>query len=140
LRKLEVACTLSQAAFWGMLNTLLGFILLAPASLFVSYRLWYILPHSLMYPLSLVGHAEWVITVASATNLIAGLCALSLLFLITMALFHRMFWPIISRVVQVCYERRVVERRMFFFSTGCALLIYSFHWFSWLEKIQIFLH
>jgi hypothetical protein len=139
LRKLERGRTLSQTVLPAVLNTILGLILLAPASLFVSYRLWCVLPFTATHLSDTVGLAEWIVAIASATNLVAGLCALSLLIVVTVALFHRFFWPFVSQMVHVCYERKVIERRMLFFTAGSTHVTYAFGWLSWLVKVPKFL-
>lgn len=140
LRRVSHGRTLVQTLLPALLNTIIGLILLAPSALFVYFRLWYLLPHSITHSSHSIGIVEWIVAVASATNLVAGICALSLLGVVVAALFHKLFWPLVSQLVHVCYERRVIERRMFFFTAGITLLTYSFGWLSRLVKVINLLH
>jgi hypothetical protein len=139
LRKLGHERTFSQTVILAILITALGLILLAPAFMFVSYRLWSVPSLATIHPSYTLGYVEWIAAIASATNIVAGLCALSLSIVVMVALFHRLFWPILSQLVNVCYERRVIERRMLFFTAGSTLLTYAFGWLSWIGKLPRFL-
>jgi hypothetical protein len=114
------------------LNLIMGCVLIAPSWLYIidstpffgSYD-----AHSVRFSL------EWTVVIASTTNILAVLCAFSMVAVSIAAVAHRFIWSIAARLIHVCYERRVIENRIFLFSLGSMLLSYSINWFSWLHHL-----
>jgi hypothetical protein len=114
------------------LNLVIGSALIAPSALFImdsrpffgAYE-----AHPVRFSL------EWTMVIASTTNVLAALCALSMVAVSVAALAHRFIWSIAARLIHVCYDRKVVENRIFLFTLGSMLLSYSINWFSWLRNL-----
>lgn len=118
-----------------ILSLVCGAILSAPSVLFVWNRLWCFLLGGILAKHPIDFAILWTFAVASSTNLFAGLCVWSIFIVAVIALLHRLFWPLTGRLINVVYERRVVENRVFLFTTGSMLVSYSTDWFSWLRHL-----
>lgn len=132
LKKQEAERGLGKIIGATALNLCLGVLLLAPSLLYIRdntpiFELYQ--KHPTSVPLI------WSFVVGSTTNLFAVLCAFSLLLVSLVAILHKLLWGAASRLIHVCYERRVVENRILLFTIGAALLSYSTHWFDWLRQI-----
>jgi hypothetical protein len=138
VRRIEVGKEISRISLRLVLSGALGLVLLAPSLVFIFPGIrCYILCGigQITHPIAF--HLAWVLAVASATNLFAGLSALSVLIVAAVALFHRLLWPIVSRLIHVCYERKIIERRAYFLTFGTMLLGYSLGGSSWLQALLI---
>lgn len=114
------------------LSLVIGSALFAPSALFImdGRPFWGAYEaHPVSFSLA------WTVVIASTTNILAALCAFSMVAVSVAALAHRFIWSIAARLIHVCYERRVVENRFFLFTLGSMLLSYSINWFSWLRNI-----
>lgn len=132
LRKQETERELRNILGKMAISLILGTILIAPSLLFVRDNT----PFLEMYKVHPTGTLLfWSFVMCSTTNLFAVLCAFSLLITSVIAVGHRIVWSAASRLVHVCYERRVVENRILLFTIGAALLSYSTHWFDWVRQI-----
>lgn len=137
LRRLKVEERLQRMISVLFINLLLGLFLLGPSLIYVSSKIrCFVLGCGWIASHPFYFLAAYIFSIASATNLLGGLCTLSIFFVTAVALFHRAVWPIASKLIHVCYERRIVERRMACFSVGAALLGYAFRWLSWIANLR----
>jgi hypothetical protein len=63
-----------------------------------------------------------------STNLFNLIASCSVLLVLMVVFFHRIFWPSISRVIYALYQWHVFTNRTFQLSVGVALLSFAFPW------------
>lgn len=81
------------------LNLIIGGALIAPSWLYIIDSTPYLGSYD-AHPVRF--SLEWTIVIASTTNILAALCAFSMVAVSVAALAHRFIWSIAARLIHVC--------------------------------------